>query len=72
MAKVLQLVFKTSDGKTQTLRINEPKTGVTREQAVAAMNEVVAKNIFRTGSGASFTAVDGIYMVTTNKEEVLI
>ena len=72
MSKVLQMVFKTTDGKSQMLKINDPKVGLARVQVETVMNEIIAKNVFRTSNGASLMAINGVYLVTTDKQEVLV
>lgn len=72
MSKVLQMVFKTTDGKSQMLKVNDPKVGLARAQVETVMNEIIAKNVFRTANGSSLMAINSVYLVTTDKQEVLV
>ena len=55
----LDLVFRNAAGKKVTLNIEEPKTGVTKAEIDAAMQVVVANNIFNTSGGDIVDAVEG-------------
>ncbi|WP_413367499.1 DUF2922 domain-containing protein [Lysinibacillus sp. 3P01SB] len=52
MNEVLELVFELADGKSLTLSVPSPKAGVTAAEVNAAMQVVVAANVFsREGAG---------------------
>lgn len=72
MANNLLLSFTTSDGKVCNLNVKNPRADITRAEAVAVMEDIIAKNVFETASGATLTAVAGVYSVVTNKTELLI
>ena len=55
----LDLVFRNAAGKKVTLNIEEPKAGVTKAEIDAAMQVVVANNIFSTSGGDITEAVEG-------------
>ena len=55
----LDLVFRNAAGKKVTLNIEEPKTGVTKAENDAAMQDVVDNNIFNTSGGDIVDAVEG-------------
>ena len=61
----LDLVFRNAAGKKVTLNIEEPKTGVTKAEIDAAMQVVVANNIFNTSGGDIVEAVEGRLRTTT-------
>ena len=61
----LDLVFKNAAGKKVTLNIEEPKPGVTKAEIDAAMQVVVANNIFSTSGGDIVEAVEGRLRTTT-------
>ena len=42
----LQLVFKCTNGKKRILIINNPREGVTLDEATAVMQTVIDKNVF--------------------------
>ncbi len=46
MAKTLQLTFLTAGDKKVTLSVDEPKIGITEEEVVAAMEEMIQTGIF--------------------------
>ena len=62
---VRYLVFKNAAGKKVTLNIEEPKPGVTKAEIDAAMQVVVANNIFSTSGGDIVEAVEGRLRTTT-------
>lgn len=72
MPTVLNLAFKTSDSKIATLRVNSPRADVTRAEVEAVMQEIIAKNVFETGSGGRLVEIDNISTVTTTKSELLV
>ncbi len=61
----LDLVFKNAVGKKVILNIEEPKSGVTKAEIDAAMETVVANNIFATTGGDIVEAVEGRLRTTT-------
>lgn len=52
MEKVLELVFKNAAGSKKVLKVTDPKDDVNAEQAQAAMNAVIAADVFETSGGA--------------------
>ena len=46
MEKVLELVFKKSDGSKKVLSVNAPKDDVTLAKAKAAMDKIIAADVF--------------------------
>ena len=72
MSTSLILAFKTTTGKTHNIRIQSPKSGITRAQAEAVMQAIIDKNVFQTGTGASLASIDTVYSVVTSKNEVLV
>ena len=61
----LDLVFRNAAGKQVTLNIEEPKTGVTKAEIDAAMQVVVANNVFNTSGGDITEAVEGCLRTVT-------
>ena len=61
----LDLVFKNAAGKKYTLNIEEPKPGVTKAEIDAAMQVVVANNVFNTSGGDIVEAVEGCLRTVT-------
>ena len=58
MEKSLQLVFKNASGTTKLITIANPKDGLTKAQTDAAMQKIVAANIFSTVGGDLVQAVE--------------
>ncbi len=61
----LDLVFRNAAGKKVSLNIEEPRTGVTKAEIDAAMQVVVANNIFNTSGGDIVEAVEGCLRTVT-------
>ena len=61
----LDLVFRNAAGKKVSLNIEEPRTGVTKKEIDAAMQVVVANNIFNTSGGDIVEAVEGCLRTVT-------
>ena len=47
----LQLVFKCTNGKKRILIINNPREGVTLDEATAVMQTAIDKNVFENAYG---------------------
>ncbi len=60
---LLQLTFKRTDGKTTTMSIAHPKTGLTVDEVNTAMAGIIAKNIF---------APDNVALVAKAKAELVV
>ena len=58
MEKSLQLVFKNASGTTKLITIANPKDGLTKAQTDAAMQKIVAANVFNTIGGDLVQAVE--------------
>lgn len=52
MIRKLEMVFTTSAGKTETISLVDPKTGLTKAETEAAMNQIIAKSAFLSKNGA--------------------
>ena len=66
----LDLVFRNAAGKKVSLKIEEPKTGVTKAEIDAAMQVVVDNNVFNTSGGDIVEAVEGrLRTITTDVVE---
>lgn len=50
-SKTLRLTFTTSLGKSHSITLKNPKVGLTAAEAEAAMDTIIAKNIFMTTGG---------------------
>ena len=63
--KELELKFKNASGKSRTLTVKDPKDGITKEEVDAAMNAIVAANVFTSNGGDLVEAVEGRVRTTT-------
>ena len=58
MEKSLQLVFKNASGNTKLITISNPKDDLTKAQTDAAMQKIIAANVFNTVGGDLVQAVE--------------
>lgn len=65
MSKVLELVFKDTDGKKKTFSINDPKNDVTKASAEGVMQGIINANIFATAAGDLASIVETRVRTTT-------
>jgi hypothetical protein len=65
MAKTLELQFGTELGKTARLSIDNPKEPIDEEVVKQSMAQIIASEIFTTGSG-KFVAAKGARVVDRN------
>ena len=63
--KELELKFKNASGQSRTLTVKAPKDGLTKEEVDAAMNVIVAANVFTSTGGDLVEAVEGRVRTTT-------
>lgn len=64
------MTFKTLDGATTSLTVDEPRDGLTEAEVRAVMDNIIAKNIFETKTGDLFEIKSAEIISTT--EEILI
>ena len=57
MAKTLELIFVNSDGKNKTISIQNPKNGVTKQQAHDAKNAVITADVFASGDNGKLVSI---------------
>ena len=72
MSTKLNLVFKTSDSRTYTVNILNPRANITRAEATAVMDAIIARDVFETGTAGRLIAIDNICTVVTTKNEILV
>ena len=58
MEKSLQLVFKNASGTTKIITISNPKENLSKAETDAAMQKIVAANVFNTLGGDLVQAVE--------------
>jgi uncharacterized protein with ACT and thioredoxin-like domain len=65
--QTLQMRFRTQGGSIVTLNLNNPRDNLTAAEVQNAMDQIIAKNVFLTGSGALVSKVSAqIVDRTTN------
>jgi len=68
VAARLQLTFRTAGGRRRTISIEDPKSSLTDVEVQAAMDTIIAKNIFETNDG-DLVGVVSAQIVTTEVQE---
>lgn len=67
--KVLRMTFNNAMGGSVSLTLPEPKVGITAAEIEAAMDLIIAKNIFF-GTGGAFVSKKDIKIVDTTTEDL--
>lgn len=65
MATVLRMSFKNEGGNTVSISLDNPKAGLTGAEVEAAMDLIIAKNIFTSSGGDLATKSDAKIIDTT-------
>jgi hypothetical protein len=68
MARVLEMVFNTENGKSKTIRVADAKESLTGSQVAAVMDMVINKNIFGGSGGALIGKLDAHVITTTTDD----
>lgn len=71
MTKRLELLFTTEAGTSATISVDSPKEPVDAQAVSAAMDEILASNVFFSAQG-NFTAKRGARLVERNVESIEI
>ena len=71
MAKALEMIFVTGEGKSSTISVDNPKEPVDVEQVKQAMEQIITQNVFTTSSG-DFVNIKGARVVERNVEDVKV
>jgi hypothetical protein len=58
MVKTLELVFRNQSGQEVTISLADPKDSLTKTEAQAVMEDMIAKNIFTSKGGDLAEVVD--------------
>ena len=70
MAKTLQLNFNTASGKRVSLSVDEPRADLTPQSIEAAMQEIIAANVFEI-NGAPLATVVSARVIERNVTELV-
>lgn len=68
-AQTLRLVFRNEAGKNVTISLDNPKDDLTAAQIEAAMDVVIARNIF-TSSGGDLVAKQDVRIIDTTTNDL--
>ncbi|MBU0903674.1 MAG: DUF2922 domain-containing protein [Planococcaceae bacterium] len=69
MAKVLEMLFNTAQGKKFTISVDEPRADLTGAEVVSGMQGVLASNVFY-ADGANLVSADQARIVERNVTEL--
>ena len=64
MTRTLKLPFKNESAKDVNLLVANPKEDITRAEAVATQNLVIAKNLFTSTGGDLVAAGDPVILIS--------
>lgn len=67
--RTLEMDFNTELGRTQRIRVYDAKDPLTGAEVAAAMDSIIAKNIF-TSTGGNLTGKLDARIITTDTEDV--
>ncbi|MEN6325997.1 MAG: DUF2922 domain-containing protein [Syntrophomonas sp.] len=71
MMRILEMTFSTELGKSKTIRVYNAKAVLTGVEVAAAMDNIIAKNIFSgIGSGCEITGKVKAQVVTTSTADL--
>ena len=63
MTRTLKLPFKNESAKDVNLLVANPKEGITKAEAVATQNLVIAKNLFASTGGDLVSAGEPVILI---------
>jgi len=69
MAKVLEMLFDTAQGKKFTISVDEPRLNLTAAEVATGMQEVLASNVFY-ADGANLVSAYQARIVERNVTEL--
>ena len=70
--RTLEMAFNTELGRTQRIRIYDAKDPLTAVEVAAAMDTIIAKNVF-TGTGGNLTGkIEARVIITDSSDLVLV
>ncbi|MGE8203421.1 DUF2922 domain-containing protein [Heyndrickxia sp. NPDC080065] len=64
--KTLELQFNTEDNKTARISIEDPIEPVDTANVKAAMEKIIAADVFRNSMGSSYTEIKGARLIENN------
>lgn len=66
--KVLEMTFGTELNKKHVIRVTDARSDISDAEAAAAMDNIIAKNIF-SGTGGELVEKIGAQLITTQADE---
>jgi len=69
--RILEMDFNTELGKSQRIRVYDAKETLTGTEVAAAMDLIIAKNIF-SGTGGNLISKTGAQVVVTDTSEITL
>ncbi|HBK54338.1 MAG TPA: DUF2922 domain-containing protein [Syntrophomonas wolfei] len=66
--RILEMAFNTQLGKTQRIRVYDAKDPITGAEVAAAMEDIIAKNIFTSTSGNLTGKIDARLLTTDSSD----
>ncbi|KYD10652.1 DUF2922 domain-containing protein [Heyndrickxia sporothermodurans] len=70
--KTLELQFTTSENKTARISIEDPIEPVDTNKVKAAMEEIIASNVFVSSTGSAYTEIKGVRLIENNVTEYTV
>jgi hypothetical protein len=71
MAQTLRMIFVNEAGNKYSVNFKDPKAGITAAEVSAAMDVIIAKNIFET-SGGDLVTKDSAALIDTTETELTL
>ncbi|SMB88537.1 Protein of unknown function [Desulfonispora thiosulfatigenes DSM 11270] len=70
MAKTLQLSFVDADNKKVSMTVNDPREDLTGLEVKAAMDQIIAQNIFTSSKNKDLVAISGARIIDRDVTEL--
>ncbi len=71
MSMKLELRFETGEGKNRVIAVDQPRTGLTKEDVQTAMEQIIAQDMFTVKGDPLYTKIKGARYVTRTVEDIL-
>lgn len=71
IVRTLELRFRGEDGRTVTIRVADPKEDLTAQEVEAAMDTIIAGDVF-TSTGGALMGIVGARIVARETTDILV
>ncbi len=71
IVRTLELRFASEEGRTVTVRVNDPREDLTTEEVEAAMNTIIARDVF-TSTGGALVDIVGARIVARETIDLVV